>query len=263
MTTLRPLHQNVLYTLLVLSTTGLLVGCKIVPIQTTRVVQIESYSQTFEFDSVAVAQRIIPQVIGEKNYESIFYQYSSIAEEIIAGKLRSEGSFLFSISLLPEDHDMFFTEGFGRFFLIYSNDNLESSEPVDEILYTGDFRILPEIREIGDLVDKGVVPVTFQQYPVRSYPVTDNMEEDEKRAYLQGSNLCAIMKMDTSRKGQGIYSVDYSYQEHKVYVSDGNECGSDPGLFLGHISFGYPDVNKHKLIDMRGMKYVRKYKPKE
>ena len=233
-------------------------GCRVVPIQLARVVQIESYTQTFEFDNVTQAENIISKLIGGRNFSIILGEYGSIADEIIAGKLRSEGSFVFIISLVPNNHDLFFAEGFGKFFLIYQNE-ISSGDQIEEILYSGDFRIIPEQRLLSDFIESGEVPVRFRQYPVRTYPLEPDEEADNKRAYLEGSDLCAIMKIDTSRGNRGVYTIDYSSTEHQVFIGSDDECGSDPNLFVGHITFSYPFPSDSKMIDLKNRRFIKKY----
>lgn len=238
----------------------LLAGCgslQVIPIQMARVGQVELYEQTFDFGElppkVAAQQKwqrerwlnerideALGRMVGTENWGVIkdVYGLAPMRAELVAGDLRIQGHLQTQIYLDPEDHDRFYFEGSGRFFLLRRRTR--------EILLNGDFYIVPQRHRIAQL-ERGYVDIDVQQIITRI---------PGYRTHLQRSLVRYRIYIDNSRADDEVYSIDYD-RRHDVYlIEDPDYQRTDDAQHIGYLRFDEAHGDA-KLLDLRGRGFLR------
>ena len=229
----------------------LLINCslvRVVPVQIARISQIESYKQTFIFseqgeDEKMPMDKVFTKLLGKYNWQNLKDSYgtASLYRALIDEKIYLEGIINITIYVDPLDIESFLLEGFGRYYLILGRTGEE-----DEILLSGDFQIKLDQHSISDL-NRGYIYTRVKLYITR-IPL--------QYSYLIEVPLMYKISMDTSMAKKRVYAIDYD-TEHDVYLID----KGDNLVPIGKMEIGRTldekYINKRKLIDLRGLKFLR------
>ena len=138
----------------------------------------------------------------------------------------------------PENHQEFFIEGSGRFFIINDTDG--------QIMLSGDFYLPTEKHNMDELFE-GIVLISVKLYTTRV---------PEQVTYINEANLKYGVQIDNSmiKKKQIFIARD---TQHNVYLMDSEyDQDIETAIHLGKMRF--LDTNKKsKVIDLRGMRFLR------
>jgi hypothetical protein len=232
-------------------------GTRVIPIQVARIHQTESYVQTYSLrdlkatpatdvaDEIQAQNRRIDDVfgrlLGTPNWQVIkdLYGLGVVRDELLAKKIITRGLIDFTIYLDPFDHQRFFIEGAGRYFLV--------REKTGEILLSGDFSIPAKPHAISEL-DQGYLVFDVEQIVTRI---------PGQVTYLHGAPLKYKIYIDNSMRKTRVYAIDYSNRNrNEVYLpEDSDEPISDSNL-IGYMKMNAPG-SASKLIDLRGIEFIR------
>ena len=207
-------------------------GCRVVPIQVARVTQIETYEQTYNLENETQIAKVLEKLVGEKNWKILidYLGSSEYIQELKSQDIAVKGNFISSMTLDPQNHNMFLFEGFGRYYVV--------RKTTKEVLFSADFRILENTHSVDDFKSKGFVGVDIQQFMIRHFPT------DSEKNYFH--EIPFHMKVAVTSPQEGVYSVDYT-KPHELIID---------GKTIGHLHFPKKLSNK-KLIDMRGIGFLR------
>lgn len=235
--------------LILLGTLSILIAsCGLVPripIQMSRVVQVERYDQVFivapdarqlsativaadgscNDNTTAYFSNLFSRLIGSDNWNTLRFSFGDLdyCDELLAGSIALKGNIQFIVYLLESDLDQFEIEGSGHYFLIRKSN--------DEIMMAGQFEVTPTLQSVNDL-RRGYLDIDIQLITTKVF---------DAQTYLHESDLKYRIFMDTSRAGKDTYSIDYT-RKHQAYLGD--------DLF-GEIVIADTGRNT-KLLDLRG-----------
>lgn len=217
---------------LVFFATFLITSCRLVPIQLTRVIQIESYEQTYDLKSVEKTANVLEKLMGEKNWEILINYLGSneYLQELQQSQIIVKGNLIMSITLDPNDHETFFAEGFGRYYVI--------RETTKELLFSADFRIIENKHTLNEFKAKGFIAIDVQQYMIRHFPTAGEKNYFHEKPFR--------INIFTTSSMEGVYSIDYE-KPHELLID---------GQVAGHLHFS-KSLSGKKLIDVRSRGYVK------
>jgi hypothetical protein len=233
-------------------------GCSLIqiaPIQLGRVTQLETFTHTYYFGKAKsesgtpdseVNQRIeqtFMGLLGKANWQTIkdLYGFRDIRDELVAKSIYVKGVAQFYISIDPYDHQQFLLEGTGKYFLIR-----EKSEKSGVILLSGDFIAPTTSYKIADL-NNGLLSINVILYTTRIPGEITHYNEAVVKYQI---------KIDTSKKDDSIYHIDY-FAAHDVHLlRSKNELVTDDNKF-GELIFDNSEQGFKKLLDLRGIKFLR------
>jgi len=221
---------------------GLLSGvcsCRVLPIQMTRVTLSERFTQGFFDGSEPIPKlemtKTVELLLGKSNYENL----SNVAdkpklEQLQNKQCEAQGFININISLLPgtiyaKNNFNFFVSGNGQYAIVLKKDQL--------IYYTATFQLLEDIHSAVEL-QNGLVPIRFHQQ------FTGHLAS-QSQDFTTQAEVTAYLHIKTIRSG--VYSVDYSVP-HQIQVGD---------HFIGYLRFTAPILPQAKVIDLRGLRFVR------
>jgi hypothetical protein len=237
---------------------------ELVPIQMSRVGQLEVYEQTFRFEvdeddcraadgateatgdwqrQRCLNRRIdadLGQLVGARNWQALkdLYGFGTMREELLTGDLVIRGYLSALIYLDPRDTERFHFDAVGRFFLLRGG--------TGEILLNGDFHTLPRIYAIADL-DEGFIEVDIQQLITRI---------PGQHTFLQESTVRYRIHIDRRRQGKDIYAIDYGRAHEVFLVRDPDRPHTSELRAIGALHFrDRPETSK--LLDLRGRGFLR------
>jgi len=255
-----------LRTLSILIVTFLSQSCgmfRVVPIQLTRVPQIEFYKQFYRPGDVSTALELADQLIGleARSFITTRYNWSnnSFLKAFEEKKLFVTGSFTFMIYLSPSELDSFFVNAVGRYALVLTeNDNKE------RILFTADFQVKNKGFSIdNDLknIEEGSLPrlsVTMSQVLTRHFSAKNRKNAD----YLvHAVPLQFDLIMERVNGDKNLYRIKYMNgdqpEEHPVFYSY-EKGGKVIQKEIGYMQFDNLRHNNLKLIDLRRRNFVHK-----
>ena len=240
----------------------LLASCSqlgLVPIQMVRAPQFESYEQTFYFGGVSwppreaaylnpeTQRRINAEIdsnfrymIGEKNWQTLKDKYGlgPLRDELLRQKLKLTGSVYMVFTISARDHDRFFVEGSGRFFLV--------RERTEEILLNGDFQIIPVSQNL-EMLDSGFIDLDVLLVISR---VPGEM------TYRHSTRVRYRIKIDKLRPADEVYAIDYDHA-HEVLLPPADGAVTGPLSPVGHLRF-HRAASDPKYLDLRGRQLLRK-----
>lgn len=245
--------------MLLLFVTILFYGCRIVPIQMVRVTQTESFKQTFDGLRMEQAERdvltrpanwdqnrkideVFNALLGTYNFQKIKDRYglSAVRDELLAGSIVSEGMLNFTLYINPHDHSQFLIEGTGRYFIVRSS--------TGEIMLSGDFKIPLQIHQL-DALQKGQVPVNISLYA---------SDIGGNSAHFHMAQLIYNVSVSKIEANKKTYAIKRNGFRHGVYLLKGfGEETIDNAIHIGNMQFE-DDDSQSKIIDLRGLKMVRK-----
>ncbi|MES2730246.1 MAG: hypothetical protein V4714_00790 [Bacteroidota bacterium] len=219
-------------------------SCRVAPVQLARINLSESFCQSFDFEGSKEEKGknikiVLTKLLGSENYTTLEKLAANRLEDIKNGLCESCGSAVLQLSIVPNSikskHKFqFFVSGSGRYFIILKTDN--------QIYYTADFYFLEEHHESEEL-QRGLVIIRFKQRLINHLAISANNID----SYSNDEIIEVHIKIDTSLAKKGIYSIDYENQ-HEVRVDN---------KFIGYLRFEPPDDKNDKLMDLRGLRYLR------
>lgn len=212
-------------------------GCRTIPVQITRVAQIETYTQTYEIEP-GNARRVFEKLLGRDNWGVLDRRWSTLQAELSISRLIStlevKGTLNMTFSILPSNAGAFTAEGTGRYYVV------QKEAANDLILFTGDFFVVDDLHSLGEL-DDGEIVVGIRQQQVRHFA--------EGLNYYNDVRVDLRIAVDTSLAKHGIYSLDYASDQHRVELD---------GQVIGRLRFDRPRPGFRKLIDLRGLQFLRR-----
>jgi|GEM_PF-3469356 len=229
--------KNSLLFLLLIVLSGLH-GCRVVPVQMARVSLTERFSQGF-FDkpggvSNSEMTRTVQELLGPKNYEALLRKAPERVDQLKNQGCESRGFANFGLAVVPgsirskQDFD-FFVTGNGSYSIVLKRD--------DAVFYTSAFQLVEEIHSAAELRN-GLLKVHFRQQLIGHYA-------SDPKNFTNESVVEVQVRLKTIESG--VYSLDYQVP-HEIQVNS---------RFVGYLRFELPVLPKAKLIDLRGLKYVR------
>lgn len=248
---------------LLLACVAFLHGCgatKILPIQITRAPQVEYYQQSIviedapwppgnwsgDEDVIEQQRRLtkrldsyLSYMIGEQNWLRLKETYGlpSMRDELMAGKINIRGYLNMVLAIDPDNTEQFYAEGTGRFFLVREVNN--------EVLLSGDFRVIPQRHWISEL-NEGFIDIDIWQLITR-VPV--------QPTYLYDTRIRYRIYIDTTRAERNVYAIDYS-RAHPVYMVNSDLDIDNDTIQVGYLRFD-DTLGSAKLLDLRGREFLR------
>ena len=232
-------------------------SCRVIPIQMVRVSQSEAYIQKFDVLEISTRDsgsdseflyaeqdkkidEAFSKLLGTKNWQNVkdIFGLKEVRTKLLTGEITANGLLNILIYINPENHDEFFIEGNGRFFIINQSEG--------QIMLSGDFHIPTEKHKISELFD-GQILISANLYTTRV---------PEQLTYINEANLKYCIKMDNSRAKKKQLLIDRRV-EHEVYLmKDAIDDELDSSKLIGKMRF--LDANqKSKVIDLGGMRFLR------
>ena len=220
------------YFLLFFLALSLLPACRVVPIQMARVVQIDTYEHWYEIKDETHADKVFREILGKKNWDAFILYCGDIIDvlkDLREKKIVVQGSVIITMSLVPEDHDKFFIEGLGRYYVVRKSTN--------EIMFSATYYITENIHSIKSLERNGKIEIEMKQHLIRHFA-------PEKPNYFHDAPLKFRMYIKAVK--DQVFSFDYS-RNHELVVN---------GEIVGYLKFKEPKSGS-KLLDMRGLNLIR------
>ena len=221
---------------------GLLSGvssCRVVPIQMTHVMLSERFTQGFFNGSEVVPKlemtKTVELLLGKSNYENLSNAADkSKLEQLQNQQCEAQGFINVTISLLPgtiysRNNFNFFVSGNGQYAIVLKKDQV--------VYYTATFQLLEDIHAAVEL-HNGLVPIRFHQQ------FTGHLAS-QSQDFTTQAEVTAYLHIKTIRSG--VYSIDYSVP-HEIQVGE---------HFIGYLRFTTPILPQAKVIDLRGLRFVR------
>jgi hypothetical protein len=217
-----------------------LLGCealtpRVAPVQSARIVQAESFRQTFMVENVLRAERVFRSVLGPDNYAALGAdEWVPYVEKLMRGDVEATGTGSFVVSLMPQDHRQFFFEGWGHYNVV--------DRGAKQILVSGEFMAIDDGPHSIDEFQQGTFDTRVRQTLVRHFA-------PERPSFVHESEL--VLRVHVKRIEEQLYILDYGA---------GHEVGivNDLGLVevTGCVAFEHQSDGR-KLIDMRGVALLR------
>jgi len=213
----------------------LLPGClpKMIPIQMTRVTQMEFFRQFYTFRDAEHAQKVFTKMLGEKNMRVLLdhYAFGDAIDDLLHHQIEMQGSIVFTMSLSPMNDETFYTEGLGRYYAV--------RKTTSEIILTGDVQIRATMFNMNDL-HRGELRIATQHYWLRYFAPGETN-------YCNPVPIDFVIKMRTVSKRDHVYSIDYDAQHPVIFENEQ----------IGYLEFDKTTPRDDKLIDLRGLELVR------
>jgi hypothetical protein len=244
--------------LLVLSATCSL-GC--IPIQMTRIAQVETYRQRYEFcGDKNLSARAMDLFLGSKEWAALEKKGDSKSQatdksraDYYASTLTDQfdviGQLAFFMSLYPTDRDEFFIEGYGK-HIVFSKTSANLG-----IIMTADFFIVDDGPILIESLRKSKsVVVKVRQQITREFLLSEdnsaNSESDKSREFQgRGVKIAEVyIRIYLKELEDYVFVIDYD-REHDVGIP---KIGA-PTLELETIGFLRFDAHRdgRKLLDLR------------
>lgn len=205
-------------------------GCRVVPVQMARVTQIDSYEQTYRIHNEIEADTVFRKVLGEKNW-SIFIAYCGdiieILKELKNQEIVVQGTIISSMSLNPTNQNLFFIEGFGKYYVIRKTTN--------EILFSATYTIENNIYSISSIKKDKKLELTIKQKLVRHF-------YSDKPSYYHDVPL--KFRVYLKKIKENVYS--FAYEKKHEFLVDGKVVGT---LF-------FKKGKGEKFFDFRGRNFL-------
>ena len=208
---------------------------RVAPVQSARVVQAEAFRQSFMVENVLRAERVFRSVLGPDNYAALTAEeWVPYVEKLISGDVVATGTGTFVVSLMPQNHDQFFFEGWGHYNVVDRRAN--------QILVSGEFRAVDDgAHEMAEFA-QGYFDAHVRQTLVRHFA-------PHRASFVHESEL--VLRVHVRRLEQDLYVLDYG-AGHEVGIEN------DTGRLevTGCIEFDH-HTDARKVIDMRGLRLLR------
>lgn len=259
----RQLFMRCRHSMIFVAIAFLLATCRLVPVQMVRVTQTEFYTQTFESLKIETVQanlqdrpvdldqnkhidETFTRLLGEKNWQSFKDRFGlrSVRDELLKGDIKAKGLLSLVIYINPTDHEEFLIEGSGTYFITREN---------DEVLLSGEFRLPLQSHAITKLKE-GMVPISVYLY-TSNIPGNTTFFHEAKMLY------CVYMETLWNEDTYAIKRKQSDSQDdvvHPVYFLERFDKTNPNASQIGSLRFERDDSHS-KVIDLRGLKMVRKY----
>lgn len=217
-----------------------LAGCewlapRIVPVQSARVVQAESFRQNFTVENVLRAERVFLSVLGPENYAALPpEEWVPYVEKLIAGSVEAIGTGTFVVSLMPQNHEQFFFEGWGHYSVLATDDK--------QILVSGEFLAIDDGPHSTREFERGYFDTRVRQTLVRHFA-------PHRPSFVHESVLA--LRVHVKRIDSDLYILDYGAGHEVGIPSQGGRVEKTGCVAFDHKRDG------RKLIDLRGVALLR------
>ena len=117
----------------------------------------------------------------------------------------------------------------------------------------GDFKIYPDEYQLEDLIRNEYLEIRFQQYLTSFLKIPEGVNRTVEPAqiaeavYISNVDFLVQFHIDIIDEKGELFRIDYS-ADHPVMVN---------GIKIGDVSFEEAFGNRYKIVDLRGLKYVR------
>ncbi len=218
------------------------VQCAVMPIQMSRISQVEFFTQYYDFTHVDHPDEILRMLLGDENYKIFFGRFSLEKNErelkaYLKDALEVRGSLTFTIQVNPVDFESFFLDGVGRFDLVEKMPNQK-----EELLLDGIVKLKSDSFSLEDLRNNKL-KIGMTHSVVRRI----NLEAGESYFNFDSARVAVVVALETIKKGE-IYRLNYA-APHTFFYGDTK---------VGELFFERTPTSQYKLIDMRGLKFLRK-----
>lgn len=223
----------------VLAAAGL-AGCewlapRIVPVQSARVVQAESFRQNFTVENVLRAERVFLSVLGPENYAALPpEEWVPYVEKLLKGSVEAIGTGTFVVSLMPQNHEQFFFEGWGHYSVMATDDK--------QILVSGEFLAIDDGPHSTREFERGYFDTRVRQTLVRHFA-------PHRPSFVHESVLA--LRVHVKRIDSDLYILDYGAGHEVGIPSEGGRVEKTGCVAFDHKRDG------RKLIDLRGVALLR------
>jgi hypothetical protein len=208
---------------------------RIAPVQSARVVQAESFRQSFSVENVLRAERVFRSVLGPDNYAALpAEEWVPYVEKLMKGALEAIGTGTFVVSLMPRDHEQFFFEGWGHYNVLDREQN--------QSLVSGEFTAIDDGPHSTAEFQRGYFDTRVRQTLVRHFA-------PHRPSFVHESEL--VLRVHVKRIDTALYILDYG-AGHEVGIPD--ETGHVEKT--GCVVFDHKKDGR-KLIDLRGIALLR------
>lgn len=208
---------------------------RIVPIQSSRTLQPETFRQRFRGESVPSVERLFQKVLGPGNYDALTAdEWNPYVEAVMDDRVAAMGTVTLSISLYPADHEQVFFTGWGNYVVF--------ERPTGEALATGIF----------ELVDDGPIPtidLRARTLRTRIRQWVRRLVKPERTAYVHESE--ASLNVHLKKVDEDLFMIDYSVG-HEVGIE-----GRDGKVVVMACLELADRGDGRKVIDLRGLDLVR------
>ena len=208
---------------------------RLAPVQSARVVQAESFRQSFAVENVLRAERVFRSVVGPDNYAALTAEeWVPFVEKLMQGAMEAIGTGTFVVSLMPQNHREFFFEGWGHYSVL----DRESKQ----ILVSGEFTAIDDGPHATTEFEDGYFDTRVRQTLVRHFA-------PHRPSFVHESVL--VLRVHVKRIDADLYILDYG-AGHEVGIPDDRGHVEKTGcVVFDHKSDG------RKLIDLRGIGLLR------
>lgn len=218
-------------------------ACRVVPIQMARISLSERYNQSF-FDkpgttfSYEEITGTLGGLLGQKNLTALRRTHNQEIVQLQNKQCEAQGAVDIKLSLEPgsirsKDDFRFFVSGNGNYVILLKTTR--------QVFYTATFQLIEASHSASELFN-GEVRARFRQQLIGAYP--GNQEN-----YASESEVEARLRI--KKYGAGQFGIDYGAQHEIWLFSDARQT------FIGYLKFVPPVSEKAKIIDLRGLRFVR------
>jgi len=219
---------------------ALLLGCgalvpRVAPVQSARVVQTESFRQSYRIENVVRAERVFRTLLGPDNYGALTpEEWVPYIEKIVAGQIEAAGAGTFAVSLMPQDHDQFFFEGWGHYGVV--------DRTAKQILVSGEFTAIDDGPHSTREFEQGFFDTRVRQTLVRHFA-------PHRPSFVH--EFVLVLRVHVKRIDEDLFILDYT-AGHEIGVE--NEHGRVE--VVGCVEFEH-HADGRKVIDLRGRDLIR------
>lgn len=223
-----------------------LVGC-IVPIQSTRVILVENFTQNFTFGENTASRSIIMNSLLGKSFN--VFSAPEVLEKWYSNSFIATGNVVLTLSLVPSKKKLekFFVSGFGAYDIYDEADN--------KVYFSAKFNIIEKEYLLKDLEKENTISIYFEQIAINQFLdiiiESPNSQKIKREKFALKPIKPIKVEVKIKKLDQDIYVLDYD-ANHKVSINE------KP---IGGIKFKSTINSLSKIIDFRKFKpFVRRYK---
>jgi len=208
---------------------------RLAPVQSSRVVQVESFRQTFQVENVLRAERVFRSVLGPENYTALSpEEWVPYVEKMLRGSVEALGTGTFVVSLLPTDHRQFYFEGWGHYSVI--------DREAQQIMVSGEFSAVDDGPHSTSDFERGYFDTRVRQTLVRHFA-------PQHPSFVHEFEL--VLRVHVRRLDPDLYLLDYD-AGHEIGIPNDEQRLEVTGC----VQFEHRDDGR-KLIDLRGIGLLR------
>lgn len=208
---------------------------RIIPVQTSRTVQVENFRQRFHINSIPRAERVFQRILGMRNYDALSAaEWAPHMKSLLDGDVEAIGSVTFVMSLMPSNLEQFFIEGTGQYVVR----DISSSTA----LLSGTFELVDDGPRPFAELDQGVLNLNTRHTIVRHFA-------HDKPNYVNVTELS--LRLHIERLDEDLYMTGYDVGHEVGMLGSNGQIET-----IGCLEFVHrPDARK--IIDMRGRDLIR------